>query len=91
MWKDYAVPGGTFRENLLGIPGQKILPADHPGAQFRYENLKKQPGVLDAEGDIIINRRDSEPKAEPAPETVQPDTIHESIKMSGNPVVIVAA
>jgi hypothetical protein len=64
MWKDYAVPGGTFRENLLREPGQKTLPAHHPGAQFRYENLKKQPGVLDAEGDIFINRRD--PAPEPA-------------------------
>lgn len=56
MWKDYAVPGGTFRENLLRKPGQKTLPDDHPGTQFRYENMKKQPGVLDAGGDIFIDR-----------------------------------
>ena len=58
MWKDYAVPGGTFRENLLGEPGQKTPPLDHPSKQFTYENLKKIPGVVDEKGDIHINRRD---------------------------------
>lgn len=33
MWKDYAVPQGTFRENLLGHPR---LADDHYGAKFRY-------------------------------------------------------
>lgn len=82
MWKDYAVPGGTFRENLLREPGQKTLPADHPGAQFRYENLKKQPGVLDAEGDIVINRRDAEP---------EPVTADGMARVNGNVTVPVAA
>ena len=31
-WKDYDVPGGTFRENLMG---QKELRADHYGASFK--------------------------------------------------------
>lgn len=26
MWDDYAVPGGAFRENLYGLPGQTFLP-----------------------------------------------------------------
>jgi len=59
MWKDYAVPGGTFRENLLGEPGQKTSPPDHPSKQFTYEALKKLPGVIDEKGDIHINRRDA--------------------------------
>ncbi len=33
MWKDYAVPGGTFRENLLGC---KTLRDDHYGSRFKY-------------------------------------------------------
>jgi len=33
MWKDYAVPQGTFRENLLG---HKYLANDHYGAKFKY-------------------------------------------------------
>jgi hypothetical protein len=57
MWKDYAVPGGTFRENLLGEPGQKTSPSDHPSKQFTYENLKKK-GVVDEKGDIHINRKE---------------------------------
>ncbi|KAH8678281.1 luciferase-like domain-containing protein [Xylariales sp. PMI_506] len=69
MWKDYAVPGGTFRENLLREPGQKTMPCDHPATQFRYENLKKQPGTLDEKGDIVINRRD--PVAARIAETVE--------------------
>ncbi len=31
-WKDYDVPGGTFRENLMG---QKELRGDHYGASFK--------------------------------------------------------
>jgi hypothetical protein len=33
MWLDYDVPGGTFRENLLG---QKFLRDDHYGSRFKY-------------------------------------------------------
>jgi hypothetical protein len=57
MWKDYPVPGGTFRENLLGEPGQKTAPLDHAAVQFTYENLKKQKGVVDEKGDIHIDKR----------------------------------
>ena len=37
MFEDYAVPGGTFRENLLRQPGQKTLRDDHYGFQFKFE------------------------------------------------------
>jgi hypothetical protein len=33
MWNDYAVPGGTFRDNLLG---HKYLKEDHYGSKFKY-------------------------------------------------------
>ncbi|KAF2005828.1 coenzyme dependent N5,N10-methylene tetrahydromethanopterin reductase [Amniculicola lignicola CBS 123094] len=33
MWDDYAVPGGTFRENLLGT---KALRGDHYGSRFKW-------------------------------------------------------
>jgi hypothetical protein len=56
MWKDYAVPGGTFRENLRGEKDVKTLPANHPGARFRYEELKERIGV-DEFGDITISRK----------------------------------
>ena len=38
MFEDYAVPGGTFRENLLRQPGQKTLRDDHYGSQFKFES-----------------------------------------------------
>ncbi|KAK9419558.1 putative Luciferase-like domain-containing protein [Seiridium unicorne] len=34
LWEDYDVPGGTFRENLLG---QKTLRDDHYGATFKWK------------------------------------------------------
>jgi hypothetical protein len=40
MWDDYAVPGGTFRENLYGIAGQTYLPDHHPGSKFKWDVLK---------------------------------------------------
>lgn len=70
MWKDYAVPGGTFRENLLREPGASMMPEGHPAHQFTYENLKKQKGVVDEKGDINIK------KTEPvAPEVSGDSTI----------------
>lgn len=39
-WEDYTVPGGTFRENMQGKPGECLLPDDHPGAKLRW-NAKK--------------------------------------------------
>ncbi|RDW60222.1 putative monooxygenase-2 [Coleophoma crateriformis] len=38
MQTEYAVPGGTMRENLLRQPGQKKLRDDHFGSQFSWEN-----------------------------------------------------
>ncbi len=37
IFEDYAVPGGTFRENLLRQPGQKHLREDHYGSKFNYD------------------------------------------------------
>jgi hypothetical protein len=54
MQKEYAVPGGTFRENLRRQPGQKLLPLNHHAAKYRYDELKKT--YADEDGDIVINR-----------------------------------
>jgi hypothetical protein len=56
MWKDYAVPGGTFRENMHGRPGEPLLPDAHPAAQFRYNTLKAN-GKTDENGHVLIDRR----------------------------------
>lgn len=37
IFEDYAVPGGTFRENLLRQPGQQTLRSDHYGSRFKFE------------------------------------------------------
>ncbi|ETN38230.1 uncharacterized protein HMPREF1541_06261 [Cyphellophora europaea CBS 101466] len=55
MWKDYLVPGGTYRENLLDTPGHPGVPDGHPAAKFKYDALKTQYG--DENGDIVIDRR----------------------------------
>jgi hypothetical protein len=38
IFEDYAVPGGTFRENLLRQPGQHTLRSDHYGSGFKFED-----------------------------------------------------
>lgn len=53
MWKGYAVPGGTFRENLRREPGTKRSVSTHPSAKFRYNVLKEKYG--DENGDIHID------------------------------------
>lgn len=54
MWNDYAVKGGTFRENLNGKAGAKLLPSTHVGSQYRYDILKEKYG--DENGDIVIDK-----------------------------------
>ncbi|KAG7739789.1 hypothetical protein KL930_002398 [Ogataea haglerorum] len=36
FWEDYAVPGGTFRENVYGVKGQTFLSPDHPLYDTRW-------------------------------------------------------
>jgi hypothetical protein len=33
---DYAVPGGTYRENLYGQKGLTAPPLDHPAAKYQW-------------------------------------------------------
>lgn len=37
FWDDYAVDGGTYRENLYGKQGLSRPPADHPAAQYHWK------------------------------------------------------
>jgi hypothetical protein len=60
MWNDYAVPGGTMRENLRREPGTKTLPSNHHGAQFCYDILKTKYAY--ERGDIFIDRTKKEGK-----------------------------
>lgn len=47
-WLDYLVPGGTLRENLSVVEGQKYLPDDHPAAKYRFEKEEK----VEVQGEI---------------------------------------
>jgi hypothetical protein len=59
MWADYAVPGGTFRENLHGRPGKPYLPGEHQAAKFRYNKLKETAGINEF-GNVTINKAPEE-------------------------------
>ncbi|KAM3429740.1 hypothetical protein NHJ13734_008043 [Beauveria thailandica] len=37
FWDDYAVDGGTYRENLFGNKGGAFPPNDHPAAQYHWK------------------------------------------------------
>lgn len=43
FWEDYAVPGGTLRENYQGRKGGDRLPDDHPGAKFFWRAGELEP------------------------------------------------
>lgn len=46
MQTEYAVPGGTLRENLTRSPGQQHLMDDHYGSTFAWErNIGKEIGA----------------------------------------------
>jgi hypothetical protein len=36
FWDKYSVPGGTYRENLQGTPGESHPRADHPAAKLQW-------------------------------------------------------
>lgn len=42
MAAEYEVPGGTFRENLLG---RKTLRDDHHGSIFKWEKQNRSNGI----------------------------------------------
>lgn len=43
FWEDYAVPGGTLRENYFGRPGGNRLADNHPGAQYFWKAGELEP------------------------------------------------
>ena len=63
VFEDYAVPGGTYRENLLREPGQRVLRKDHYGSKFKFEgdrpHICKRPSH--SEEETLISRK--RPKA----------------------------
>ena len=37
FWDDYAVPGGTYRENFYGKKGQKYPPDEHIASKYHWK------------------------------------------------------
>ncbi|KAF2501882.1 putative xenobiotic compound monooxygenase, DszA family [Lophium mytilinum] len=37
FWDDYAVPGGTYRENIYRLPGQSGPLPEHAGSKYRWK------------------------------------------------------
>jgi hypothetical protein len=51
FWDDYEVPGGTYRENFLGIPGQNEPLPTHPAGKMIWRPESKTVGFkLDQKG-----------------------------------------
>lgn len=50
FWKDYAVKGGTLRENYTGKPGQTRLPSTHVGAKYTWKAGQADPPFSSKEG-----------------------------------------
>ncbi|EHK99336.1 putative monooxygenase moxC [Glarea lozoyensis 74030] len=68
MWEDYTVPGGTLRENMYGVPGQKTPLDTHPSSRFRYGELLETNG--DGKGGIVIDRINEKVEAEVVDEKI---------------------
>ncbi|PGG95312.1 hypothetical protein AJ79_10129 [Helicocarpus griseus UAMH5409] len=49
FWEDYAVKGGTLRENMYGQAGQNRLRGTHPGAQYFWKEGEEVPQYARAE------------------------------------------
>lgn len=55
FWNDYAVPGGTYRENLTETQGQNEPRDDHPAAAMIWRAPANRANGLDNGTDEIIN------------------------------------
>ncbi|KAH8647925.1 putative dibenzothiophene desulfurization enzyme A [Xylariales sp. PMI_506] len=49
-WDDYAVPGGTLRENMNGVKGMSKLRDDHYGSKFKYDKYTPEPNGGESNG-----------------------------------------
>ena len=57
FWEDYAVPGGTLRENYFARPGENRLADNHPGAQYFWRTGELKPNYAAKASDREGNNR----------------------------------
>lgn len=53
FWDDYAVPGGSLRENMYATPGDSHLRSHHPGSKFSWN--KDDPFPLESHKKVKKN------------------------------------
>lgn len=47
FWSDYTVPGGTYRENLYSVLGQRGPPDEHVASSYRWKaGVPKEEHVI---------------------------------------------
>jgi hypothetical protein len=69
FWSDYDVPGGTLRENYLGVEGKNRLDESHPGSRYKWRAGEEVPqyakeevnGKEEANGRNGVDDYDHEP------------------------------
>jgi len=59
FWDDYAVPGGTLRENYLGVKGATRLSDTHPGAKYFWKAGEDEPRYIKLQGEGEVTSSDS--------------------------------
>ena len=56
FWDDYSVPGGTLRENYLGVKGHSRLSETHPGAKFFWKAGEERPAYAQKLSDDVVEK-----------------------------------
>jgi hypothetical protein len=64
FWNDYAVPGGTYRENLTETKGQREPCDDHPAAAMIWRAPEVEAKVNGHGGNALSNGWHDEEVAE---------------------------
>jgi FMN-dependent oxidoreductase (nitrilotriacetate monooxygenase family) len=59
FWNDYAVKGGTMRENFYGQKGKTRLPANHPGAKYFWKSGETVPRYVLAEEQAVTEDQET--------------------------------
>jgi hypothetical protein len=71
MQTEYAVPGGTLRENLLRQPGQAHLRNDHYGHGFAWEKNHDEYGKEIVKQKTVVEREIQQPAEKAESKTVE--------------------
>ena len=65
FWDDYAVPGGTYRENVYGRAGQAEPPPDHPAAAMIWRAPEPKEEMSNGVNGIVNGHMEEELTLDP--------------------------